>query len=915
MKKALLLMAALFAATLLFSCQRIEELPAVEEEEPAAEQEPVAEPVTRTFICSFASAAPESDSKVSISEQGKTRWEAGDQIMVHGGNNGAVFQVVTLSAEDISADGKTATITVEDMAPYDRTADNILSGYFAQYPASAVPTGGPMYYECCFNSTNHFLMAACDVEDKFVFYNLCGIISYKVEGDFDQVLFSGHNGETVGYDYYQVRVRNDADGLKVVYHKPGNGYKTYTEMKTLTADVAADGQTVNYLCLPAGANFTGGFIMKFLKDGDIVQTVSTRTAVNVKAGSMLPMGDISRYLVDYVPPTSHDATHPAIDGARDLGADETANCYIVDGSAAGNAGKVFKFKAVKGNGDESVGDVASAEVLWESWNNDADVTAGSVIAAVDYDLQEGSPYAEICFQMPETLQAGNAVIVARDSHDTILWSWHIWVPGTAIETSPYGLYPANIMDRNLGALVAATTAGPAPIESFGLLYQWGRKDPFMNAQAVSSKYNATVSGTELTQTEGSGEADESKISLSTSIASPTLMGHAKDGDWILPTDNNLWVNDQKTIYDPCPPGYRVPACKTSQPLHSSDYTTVTGWQESADNYWFTLGSPVAVFPFAGYRDDYDVLSPSHPYDRAAIWTSQSSSDDKAYYMNVRLGGYHKLASVGKSRACSVRCVSEQEVAPEPSDYPVMAEVLWSKKLKKSDTDFVVELSGLCLSQDGDFLWGVGDNGDLYKIGFDGTYDLHWSYDADMEGLCLDPATGTMYMGIEPDRVYKVPAPNYNSKTTLFEVEEASEMSNSGIEGIAWHNGNLYLGAQTGATLWEYKLDGTKLSKKSLRDVAPTLSEIAGLDYDPVNDYLWVMDSNGSSTSVPDMLPYTLYLFNGDATELLATYDLSSFADWNPESVCVDRANGCIWVADDCGDGDPSILHKIKFYNL
>ena len=250
--------------------------------------------------------------------------------------------------------------------------------------------------------------------------------------------------------------------------------------------------------------------------------------------------------------------------------------------------------------------------------------------------------------------------------------------------------------------------------------------------------------------------------------------------------------------------------------------------------------------------------------------------------------------------------------PTPVAVPVMGKVEFSKKLQSGNL-IVEELSGLCLSKDGDFLWGVGDNGCLYKINFDGSFSEHWKYDADMEGLCMDPATGTMYMGIEPKRVYKLTEP-YQSKTTLWDVAEAESMGNSGIEGIAWHKGNLYLGAQTGATLWEYKLDGTKLWKKSLREVTSTISEIAGLDYDEKNDWLWVIDSNSNKDN-PQYLGYTLYLFDGNATKLLATYYLGDFANWNPESVCVDRKNGCIWVADDCGDATPSILHKISFSGL
>lgn len=245
--------------------------------------------------------------------------------------------------------------------------------------------------------------------------------------------------------------------------------------------------------------------------------------------------------------------------------------------------------------------------------------------------------------------------------------------------------------------------------------------------------------------------------------------------------------------------------------------------------------------------------------------------------------------------------------------PVIGQLEWSKKLQKADNDFVVELSGLCLSKDKDFLWGVGDNGNLYMINFDGTFENHWTHKADLEGITMDPATGILYLAVEPSRVYKMTPPEYNEKETIIQVEEAARLRNDGIEGITWYKGDLYLGAQTKAMLWKYSPDGNKLDvTRSLRDIAPTLSEIADLCYDPEGDFLWVMDSNKLSREVPDMKPFTLYLFDGAATRLLATYDLSAFANWNPESVCVDRAHGCIWVADDCGDDNPSILHKVKF---
>lgn len=249
--------------------------------------------------------------------------------------------------------------------------------------------------------------------------------------------------------------------------------------------------------------------------------------------------------------------------------------------------------------------------------------------------------------------------------------------------------------------------------------------------------------------------------------------------------------------------------------------------------------------------------------------------------------------------------------------PTMGKVEFTKKLQTSDGKWIPELSGLCLSKDSDFLWGCDDNGGLYKINFDGTFSLHWDKSAGMEGLAMDPATGTIYIGLEStsNSGYVVPAPGYNSKTNFdWLVEGAESMDNSGVEGIAWYKGELLLGTQTGATLFRYTLDGKLQEKKSLRTVCPNISEIAGLDYDEENDWLWVIDSNSNSEK-PQYDPYTIYLFDGAATKLIAKYYIGDFADWNPEAICVDKKNGCIWVGEDCGDEQFSLLHKVKFSGL
>ena len=351
---------------------------------------------------------------------------------------------------------------------------------------------------------------------------------------------------------------------------------------------------------------------------------------------------------------------PAIDevGPKNLSKKGAANSYIVT-----EAGE-YKFWAVKGNSGIEV-NPATVEVLWETWNNAEEVTANSVVASVSLS---GS---YVVFSTPETLKPGNAVIAAKDAAGVILWSWHIWVPETEIVTAEYGIYPAPMMDRNLGALVAATADAAAPVESFGLTYQWGRKDPFPGPKAVKSGDNATVAGVAVSTKPGNGTSAESCMTVEEAIANPTVLGFTQNGDW-LPAelaDNTLWQNEVKTMYDPCPPGYRVPARDTESAFHSSDLSTATGWNDNAANNWFALGDPLAVFPFAGYRDDYSPGGLTHAYDRGAYWTAYASQAPKAYYVNVRSGSAHARAEAGKSRAGSVRCVSAEETPILPPEEP------------------------------------------------------------------------------------------------------------------------------------------------------------------------------------------------------------------------------------------------------
>ena len=162
----------------------------------------------------------------------------------------------------------------------------------------------------------------------------------------------------------------------------------------------------------------------------------------------------------------------------DVSLSGTANSYIVSQKGA------YKFKAVKGNSSESVGAVSSAEVLWETFGTDVTPNVGDLVKNVSY--KDG----EVTFYTAETFKKGNAVIAAKNASGKILWSWHIWLTDQPAKQVYYNGAGA-MMDRNLGA----TSATPGDVGALGLLYQWGRKEPFLGSSSISDDVEAKSTGT------------------------------------------------------------------------------------------------------------------------------------------------------------------------------------------------------------------------------------------------------------------------------------------------------------------------------------------------------------------------------------------------------------------------------------
>ncbi len=288
----------------------------------------------------------------------------------------------------------------------------------------------------------------------------------------------------------------------------------------------------------------------------------------------------------------------------------------------------------------------------------------------------------------------------------LYWSWHIWVtdyaperavvtgygpnqswPTTGGEVHTYGasFVAANpgkvIMDRNLGATGAYYTApadgtSAAALKALGLTWQWGRKDPFLGwdgTPAGGFRLIATfadgqnsyldiapvvIPDIDLTApfTEG--------VSIDTAAAYPARFGF--NGPWWDASVNpsELWVgraDGGKSIYDPCPPGWRMPDAATFGDITAATTTyyangsaTPSGEVRNATaGRFYNQGAAKVWFPITGVREATAITAPG---EESIYWTaSRDGSGARGYRINATglSWGGGDVASAG-----AIRCVQE-----------------------------------------------------------------------------------------------------------------------------------------------------------------------------------------------------------------------------------------------------------------
>ena len=289
------------------------------------------------------------------------------------------------------------------------------------------------------------------------------------------------------------------------------------------------------------------------------------------------------------------------------------------------------------------------------WSDEKDLVTSPTIA---HDVS-GDGYLD--FEVKQSdIKSGNAV-VAVTKGGTVVWSWHLWfAPKSAlnkIEVTNHQGVKYNFTEETLGwkpkgevttynaprtvkvkveqtianggvklfTVINITQNNGGKKEGIATLYQFGRKDALPGTDTFyptnSYSFDNTIGGR----------------SLGYAIQHPENMFiYAQTGtyyyDWCNATYYNLWSADNtttgfndnavvKTVYDPCPVGFKMPASNaftgfTSNGQYQSGAAninangTADSWDKFSAAYghnFYTNGSKTATifFPASGFRSNSD----------------------------------------------------------------------------------------------------------------------------------------------------------------------------------------------------------------------------------------------------------------------------------------------------------------------
>lgn len=369
--------------------------------------------------------------------------------------------------------------------------------------------------------------------------------------------------------------------------------------------------------------------------------------------------------------------------------DEIANCYVINPLEISGVTRRYRIPVkivdifwggkygyedvpeyVLGPSDpSSLADNWTVELIACNFDNtDSRLTITKSSGEGSYDAETSRlQYFEI---QAEPGLSGNAIVALRKSSGgPVLWSWHLWITDYAPEQAydkmaQKGVFSYEvdggavhryegemweneyagrfIMDRNLGAL-STDYVGTG---NGALYYQFGRKDPLFGDAATGASLFRTVNYDNVY------DAAEPTSTLRYSVHNPlhciyrTGRGAWTEGNKYNPDvfdGNILWQDpytsgskypgtvNNKSVFDPCPPGYCVPKSGIWSDFRRNDskeYPTTNIRNEGGMQRGFPPYAGTAEYGKGGYYWPYDrsQTGGGSMYKKPVYYTSSGYKD-------------------------------------------------------------------------------------------------------------------------------------------------------------------------------------------------------------------------------------------------------------------------------------------------
>lgn len=321
-------------------------------------------------------------------------------------------------------------------------------------------------------------------------------------------------------------------------------------------------------------------------------------------------------------------------------------------------------------------------------------------------------------KLPST-NGGNALIAAYNGSGVVVWSWHLWItdyvpkgirlpegyagaqqqtqngtvhqyPTAVFQTGEYR--EKVMMDRNLCAAKGGFPGREATslefVQCAGYMYEFGRKDPFFGSldgttEEKTALYDADNYPVSLQKVAHSASYAVDGNLMQYTIQHPATYIYA-GGSWY-PADGketmlDLWdKGGVKTLYDPCPDGWKVP----SQLVAAGMNTTNAYWfdTDGAFRAAASANNPIKggrLYNLTGAAGVPDPLTkentawyPSTSYRYRANGNLQNATggyiffnamyagNNRAYYLKYDRSSMNILTNGGyTTEAIPVRCVQE-----------------------------------------------------------------------------------------------------------------------------------------------------------------------------------------------------------------------------------------------------------------